>query len=69
MFINKGKVQALLSMWRLALNDRVGQVLPQDKEQCTHLEVVDESSMVLKRYDVGAVKTWVHLPKTHSSKV
>ena len=31
----------------------------------THLEVADDVAVSLKSYDVGAVRTWVHIPTTH----
>ena len=50
-------------------NDKVAHVQLRFREQCTHLEVVDDRALCMKRYDVGAVRhgcTYTRL--THGGK-
>ena len=47
----------------------VGEVHPQYKHQCTHIEVLNDAMLSLNSYELGAVKTWVHVPHTDWSNI
>ena len=52
--------------WKQAFNDSAGALLPQYKQQCNHVEVLNDIALSLNMNEKkkGAIKTWVHVPHT-----
>ena len=46
-------------------NDKVGPVHLKYKDRCPNIGGREQGAFILKTYDAGPVKTWVHLLATH----